>query len=340
MTTAFLFAGQGVDPPWIARDVLDRPAAQPLLAAATDATRVDIARLLSRGGRELADPAILQPALVAACLCVVSELAAAGVVPSLVCGHSLGELAAWSAGGHVAAADAIAVAAVRGRLMARQAKLAPGGMAAVRGGPAELARALDAGRARGAIALPGQAPAARGCERPAEIATGEATPRPCPAGGAVPAPLDRTPSIVVAAENAPDEHVVSGSEAALAGVLAAVPATRLPVAGAWHSPAMAGAVDELREALAAVPAQAPHAVLVCNRTGGPADPAALPALLAGQLVHPVRWVTVLGTLRALGATRYLVVGPGKLLRALIRRTLGDVAVESVDSMRDVARVAA
>jgi hypothetical protein len=51
-------------------------------------------------------------------------------------------------------------------------------------------------------------------------------------------------------------------------------------------------------------------------------------------------VTVLGALRALGATRYLVVGPGKLVRALIRRTLGDVAVEIVDSMRDVARVAA
>jgi [acyl-carrier-protein] S-malonyltransferase len=296
MTTAFLFAGQGVDPPWVARCVLERPAAEPLLAAASRATGVDVGRLLARGGRELADPAILQPALVAACLCVAAELAAAGVTPALVCGHSLGELAAWAAGGHVAAVDAIAAAAVRGRLMARQAHLAPGGMAAVRGGAAELARALHAGRAHGAIAL--------------------------------------------AAENAPDEHVVSGSEPALAAALAAVPATRLPVAGAWHSPAMAGAVDELRAALAAVPARTPHATLVCNRTGAPAAPAALPELLAGQLVHPVRWTTALGALRALGATRYVVVGPGRLLRALVRRTLGPVAVEIVDSMRDIARVAA
>jgi len=295
MTTAFLFAGQGVDPPWIARDLLDRPAARPLVAAAAETTGVDVGKLLARGGRELADTAILQPALVAACLCAAAELAAAGVAPAAVCGHSLGELAAWAAGGRVAAVDAIAAAAVRGRLMAREAARHPGGMVAVRGGAAELARALAAGRARG--------------------------------------------SLVLAAENAPDEHVVSGTEPALAAALAAVPATRLPVAGAWHSPAMAGAVDELAAALAAVPARTPRALLVCNRTGALAAPGDLPALLAGQLVHPVRWVATLRSLRALGVTRYIVVGPGKLLRSLVRRTLGDVAIDMIESMRDVARVA-
>jgi [acyl-carrier-protein] S-malonyltransferase len=295
MTIALLFAGQGVDPPWIARDLLDRPAARPLVAAASDATGVDVGKLLARGGRELAQTAILQPALVAACLCVAAELAAAGVVPALVCGHSLGELAAWAAGGHIAAVDAIAAAAVRGRVMAREASLHPGGMVAVRGGAAELHRALAAGRARG--------------------------------------------SLVLAAENAPDEHVVSGSEPALAAVLAVVPSARLPVAGAWHSPAMAGAVDELAAALAAVPARKPRALLVCNRTGSPAAPGDVPALLAGQLVHPVRWVAALQTLRTLGATRYIVVGPGKLVRGLVRRTLGDVPIYIVESMRDVARVA-
>jgi [acyl-carrier-protein] S-malonyltransferase len=147
-------------------------------------------------------------------------------------------------------------------------------------------------------------------------------------------------ALVVAAENAPDEHIVSGDEPAIAAVVAAVPSTRLAVAGAWHSPAMAGAVDELARALAAVPPQPPHAALVCNRTGGIAAPDALPALLAGQLVHPIRWVTVLHTLRALGATRFVIAGPGKLLRSLIRRTLGDVPVDIVESLRDLERVAA
>jgi [acyl-carrier-protein] S-malonyltransferase len=296
MTTAFLFAGQGVDPPWLGTDVLDRPAARLLVAAASGATGTDIAKLLARGGRDLLRPAILQPALVAACLCVAAELAAAGVVPSVVCGHSLGELAAWAAGGHIAAGDAIAAAAVRGRLMAREADRHPGGMAAVRGDAAALDRALAAGRRHGAL--------------------------------------------VLAAENAPDEHVVSGAEPALAAVRAAVPCTRLPVAGAWHSPAMAGAVDELGRALADLPVHSPHATFVCNRTGAIAAPAALPALLAGQLVHPVRWVTTLGTLRALRVTRHVIVGPGRLMRALLRRTLGDVPIDIVQTMRDVARVAA
>jgi len=296
MTTAFVFAGQGVDPPWIGPDVLDRPAARTLVAAAADATGVDIARLLTRGGRDLARPAIVQPALVAACLGIAAELVAAGVVPAVVCGHSLGEIAAWAAGGHVAASDAIAAAAVRGRLMAREAGRHPGGMVAVRGGAAEVGCALVTGRAHGSLAL--------------------------------------------AAENAPDEHVVSGTDPALAAVVAAVPSTRLPVAGAWHSPAMAGAVDELSAVLAELPAREPHAVFACNRTGRVAASDELPALLAGQLVHPVRWVTVLGTLRALGVTRYVIVGPGKLMRSLIRRTLGDVAIDIVEILRDVARVAA
>ena len=51
--TALLFAGQGVDPPWVAPDVMARPAAQALLAAASELTGADIARLLARGVADL-----------------------------------------------------------------------------------------------------------------------------------------------------------------------------------------------------------------------------------------------------------------------------------------------
>jgi [acyl-carrier-protein] S-malonyltransferase len=249
-----------------------------------------------------------------------------------VCGHSLGELAAWAAGGHVAAVDAIAVAALRGRVMAREASRHPGGMVAVRGRDAEPARTQ---RAR-SVGLPAEAvesaSEARAALEPQDRVQHGVLARALAAGRA-------RGSLVLAAENAPDERVVSGTEPALAAVLAAVPSARLPVAGAWHSPAMAGVVDELAAALAAVPARKPRALLVSNRTGAPAAPVDVPALLAGQLVHPVRWVSVLETLRALGTTRYIVVGPGKLMRGLVRRTLGDVPVHIVESMRDIARVA-
>jgi [acyl-carrier-protein] S-malonyltransferase len=159
VTIAFLFSGQGVDPPWIAPDLLARPRARPLLDAASEAAGCDVRALLLRGGGALARTEILQPALVAACLIAADALAEAGVTPDVVCGHSLGELAAWAAGGHVDAADVIAVAGLRGRLMAREAARYPGGMAVA---TADLERVLAVGRARGRLAVAGY-------NRPAEI---------------------------------------------------------------------------------------------------------------------------------------------------------------------------
>ncbi|HEX3760746.1 MAG TPA: ACP S-malonyltransferase [Kofleriaceae bacterium] len=299
MTTAFVFAGQGVDPPWIAPDLLARPRARPLLDAASEAAGCDARSLLLRGGAALARTEVLQPALVAACLVAADALAEAGAAPDVVCGHSLGELAAWAAGGHVAATDAIAAAGVRGRLMARQAARHPGGMAVAAGDAgATLEQVLAVGRARGRL--------------------------------------------TVAGYNTPTETTLSGDAAALSAI-AALGCRRLPVAGAWHSDAMADAVDELGAALAAIvaPRRTGRGVpLVCNRDGRVAGPDELPALLAAQLVRPVLWTACTRTLAALGVTRFVAVGPGRLVRALLRANLGAVDVRIVDSMRGVAQAVA
>jgi len=211
--------------------------------------------------------------------------------------------------------------------MAREADLHPGGMAAVHGDRAEVASGAAARRGEPTPDREAsmRSTAGRGLEAAPHVARALAAGR---AHG----------SLVVAAENAVDEHVVSGDPAAIAAVLAACPSQRLAVAGAWHSPAMAGAVDELRGALARIPQRA-GVPFVCNRNGRVAAPADLPALLAGQLVHPIWWVDCLRTTAALGVTRYILLGPGKLMRALIRRTLGDVDVHIVQGEADLARVA-
>jgi len=325
-TTAFVFAGQGVDPPWIAGDLVARDRARPLIDAASDATSADIRSLLLRGGGALARTEIAQPALATACLIAAAALEDHGVLPDVACGHSLGELVAWAAGGYVSACDAIAVAAVRGRLMAREAKRHPGGMAAVHG---ERADGASLARVRPGDATPGDAASVRSIGAPPIEAVPHVA-RALAAGRA-------HGSLVVAAENALDEHVVSGDPAAIAAVLAACPSQRLAVAGAWHSPAMAGAVGELGEALARIPQRA-GVPFACNRDGRIAAAADIPALLAGQLVHPIRWVDCLRTLATFGVGRYVVIGPGKLMRALIRRTLGDVDVRVVQSEADLARV--
>jgi [acyl-carrier-protein] S-malonyltransferase len=294
---AFLFIGQGAEQPWVSPEVLGAPEVAPLVALAGAESRVDLVRLLVRGGRELGRSEVLQPAMVAVCLGVVRLLRRAGVVPEVVLGHSLGELTAWAAAGGITDEDAVRVAALRGRLMAREAARAPGGMLRIMGDRATCERAV--------------------------------------AGGA------QVGSLCIGAHNGDDEWAVSGDDAALAHVIAKFRATRLPLAGAWHSPAMAGAVDEVHAALAALPRRTMRARWIANRDGRIASDADVPELLAGQLVRAVEWVACLETLVACGATRLIVVGPGKMMRALVYRNLGVArGVEIVDSVRAVATAAA
>ncbi|HTR55068.1 MAG TPA: ACP S-malonyltransferase [Kofleriaceae bacterium] len=294
---AFLFIGQGADPPWVSPEVLADPAVASLVEHASAATRVDIARLMARGGRELTRTEILQPAMVAVCLGVHRMLERAGVEPAITLGHSLGELCAWCAAGAIGAADAVRLAAIRGALMAREAELHPGGMVRLIGDAATCERAVVEGA--------------------------------------------RVGSICVGAHNGVDEWALSGDEPALACVIARFRATRLPMGGAWHSPAMAGAVDELLAASLAVPRQPMRARMISNRRGHLASDDNAPDLLAGQLVHPVEWVASLETAVALEVRRFVVIGPGKIMRALVYKNLGvDRVVEIADSAATIAAVAA
>lgn len=113
------------------------------LDAASRVTGVDVPRALERGGRALSRTDVLQPVLVAVGLASAEALARTEPPPPFVAGHSLGELTAacWSAS--LSIEEALELAALRGRLMARCAEASPGGMLAVRGvSDDELDRAL------------------------------------------------------------------------------------------------------------------------------------------------------------------------------------------------------
>jgi acyl transferase domain-containing protein len=267
-----------------------------LVAIASAEAGADVAHLIAHGGRALGTTAIEQPAMVAVCLGLHRLLERRGVRPAFVMGHSLGELTAWAAAGGIAHEHAVAIAARRGRLMAREAARHPGGMLRLTGDRETCEAAIRLGSQVG--------------------------------------------SICVGAHNGDLEWAVSGDEAALALVQARFRASRLPVAGAWHSPAIAGAVDELRDALAALPRSPMRARAIANRDGSFAADADMPELLAGQLVRPVRWADMLRTALGAGARRFIAVGPGKTLRALIHLELGvGHRVEIADSVRAVAEIA-
>ncbi|HEX8855731.1 MAG TPA: ACP S-malonyltransferase [Thermoleophilaceae bacterium] len=140
----------------------------------------------------------------------------------------------------------------------------------------------------------------------------------------------------VANENSPDQTVVSGDEAALlelewrAGEQG-VRAMRLPVAGAFHSPAMEPAVEPFAAELDAVEVREPRFPVISSTSAQPFD-GDIRARLAAALTEPVRWTSVLAWLDEQGVRRYVETGPGRVLTGLVRRTLPGVAAVSADPM--------
>jgi malonyl CoA-acyl carrier protein transacylase len=100
----------------------------------------------------------------------------------------------------------------------------------------------------------------------------------------------------------------------------------LPVTGAFHSPMMASAVPEFERALAAVELHPASSTVISAVTAEPFDD--VRARLAEALTGPVRWRELLLSMQARGVTRFVEVGPGRVLSGLVKRTLRDVELIS------------
>ncbi len=136
----------------------------------------------------------------------------------------------------------------------------------------------------------------------------------------------------VANDNSPQQVVLSGPRGALPAAEQTAKelglrAMTLPVTGAFHSPMMASAVPEFERALAAVEIRPAVSTAISAVTAEPFDDARVRLLEA--LTGPVRWREVLLTLHERGVTRFVDVGPGRVLTGLAKRTLKDVELVSV-----------
>ena len=141
--------------------------------------------------------------------------------------------------------------------------------------------------------------------------------------------------LTLANENSPRQFVLSGplariEEAEAAAKGSGVRAKKLAVAGAFHTEAMASGVDAFRAELDEIEFRATAAPVVSSTSADffPEDPR---DALAASLVSPIRWTAVLGKLSQLGVTRYLDVGPGKVLAGLVRRTIEGAETETLAS---------
>jgi len=234
-----------------------------------------------------------QPAIYCASVVGFEALRAAGIEGEAYAGHSLGEVAALVAAEALSAEDGLRLVAIRGRLMQESGE---------RAGDGSMLALLGNGAA----------------DRAADVAAAS--------------------GLTVANDNAPNQVVLSGA-LELFGIAtghareAGLRAVPLPVTGAFHSPAMAGARPELEAALAAIDFREPVVPVVSSITTQPFDD--VRARLADALTEPVRWRETLLALHARGVERCVETGPGRVLTGLVKRTLPDVEALAAEQLERV-----
>lgn len=292
---AFLFPGQGAQSVGMAAEVTSEvPAAQALFDRASEQLGFDLLRLCVEGPADQLDATVnSQPALYVASLAALERLKRDDPAAVDACvaaaGLSLGEYTALAFAGAISFENGLRVVAERGAAMQQAAEATPSGMVSVLG--LEVSQVEDlCDQARGEDTL-----------RVANLL--------CPG------------NTVVSGSTAACERLAEAAEAA--GAMKVIP---LAVAGAFHTPLMQPAVERLAAVLAEVELRTPRVPVVSNVDATPhTDPATFRELLVKQVVSPVLWEASVRRLmqpegeEGLGAESFYEIGPGRVLRGLLKR---------------------
>ena len=219
-----------------------------------------------------------------------------GFRPDMVAGHSLGEFSALAAAGAMDFEDALKLVSIRAQAMQKACEIKPSTMAAI-------------------IALP--------TEKVEEICS------TC-SGVVVPANYNCDGQIVISGEidainEACEKMKAAGAKRALI----------LQVGGAFHSPLMEPAREELAKAIETTSFKTPVCPVYQNVTAqSSTDPDTIKKNLLAQLTSPVKWTQTVRNMIADGADYFMEIGPGTVLQGLVKKIAGDtVAIEGISSLK-------
>lgn len=285
---AYVFPGQGAQFVGMGKDLYETNAeARELFDKANEILGFRITDLMFEGTEEdLKQTKVTQPAIFLHSVLLAKSLGDE-FKPDMVAGHSLGEFSALVAAGALSFDEGLKLVSARAHAMQKACEARPSTMAAVLALPDEKVEAL--------------------CAEVDDV-------------------------VAPANYNCPGQVVISGTlegiDAACEKMLAAGAkrAMKLKVGGAFHSPLMQPAQEELAEAIAAAKFQTPVCPVYQNVDAKPhTDPEEIKANLIKQLTAPVRWTQDVEAMIADGADEFIELGPGSVLQGLVKKINRTVA---------------
>jgi len=295
---AYVFPGQGAQFVGMGKDLYDNSAeAKEMFEKANEILGFRITDLMFDGTDEdLRQTNVTQPAIFLHSVIMAKSLGDK-FIPEMTAGHSLGEFSALVAAGAMSFEDGLKLVSQRAEAMQKACEAEPSTMAAIVGLEDEIVEDV----------------------------------------------CNSIDDVVVAANyNCPGQLVISGSFAGIDKACemltekGAKRAIKLPVGGAFHSPLMNPAKEELAAAIESTEIISPVCPVYQNVDALPhTDPAEIKNNLVAQLTAPVRWTQTVQNMIKDGVSSYTELGPGKVLQGLVKKVDRKMPTEGFSKLEDI-----